>query len=294
MNCHREAYVINEDTRYEEDLEGRPVEWNQPTFDYVQDGNLVLQAGKSYGQKLWSNPTDYFYSNRYIGSDIETLEYYSYGYFEIRAKMNLSEGIMSSFWLCGDRNAESKMEYEIDIFECHGKYPGLFKQTALGHYYPNGFTGSSSEKESTGNLYMHVKDITNCFKTPTLTQWCKDGALGARYTPDDLGTESYFHVEDLREWHTYGLDWRKDSITWYIDGIATSRMEIPKEGVKRTVWTASGEKEMTYYFNEPMRLILGVGVDSSNVAPWSYVGDDTDWENGSSMVIDYVRIYQYD
>lgn len=232
--------------------------------------------------------------NRYIGSEIKTKDFYRYGYFEIKAKANLSEGIVSAFWLLGDRDSESNIEYELDIFEGFGKYNGLFKQTALAHYYPNGFNNGQGQKESTANLYDPVNDLSSgdVFKSDQLTAWCENGDLGNRYIPDDLGTESYFHVENPEEWHTYGLDWRKDSITWYIDGVATSRLLIPEEGVTVTVNTADGKKDMTYYFNEPMRLILSCYVDTSDNKPWSLVGDGTNW-NKASMEVAYVHIYQY-
>ena len=50
----------------------------------------------------------------YHGVELRTNKYYSYGYFEIDAKINASRGICPAFWLVGNRDSASKIEYEID------------------------------------------------------------------------------------------------------------------------------------------------------------------------------------
>lgn len=276
-----------------------PVEWMKPDNDEVKDGSMVLKASYTRTQEKQYEGN---YLNRFVGSEINTADYFKYGYFEIRAKVNLKTGTMSAFWLCGNRN--DNIEYEIDIFECFGKYPGLFKQTALAHPYEN---GSGSKSGSTYNFAREVKDdlaepntwlnatkLSSKFKTAELRKWYQESALGSPYQPNkenQLGTSSYFHVENMTDWHTYGLDWREDSITWYIDGIATMRLEIPEGGLKVK---DSQQKERTYKFDQPMRLILGLAVDSSDTTPWSKVEDAAydSVNSGVSMEIDYVRVYQ--
>ena len=267
-----------------------PVEWNQPINNYVTDGNMVLKA--SYSRTADKTNGNGQYLNRFIGSDIDTADYFKYGYFEIRAKINLVEGTMSSFWLCGNRN--DGIEYELDIFECHGKYPGLFKQTALAHPYANGADqGKSGATYNFAYLVKEIDGLSEKFKTETLNQWQQNNVLGPGYRnngTDTLGTSSFFHVPDLTDWHTYGLDWRKDSITWYIDGIPTMRLTIPEGGLNVT---DNGSVKRTYSFDKPMRLILGLGVDSSGEDPWSLVPDgEYESVNNASMTIDYVRVYQ--
>jgi beta-glucanase (GH16 family) len=31
--------------------------------------------------------------------------------------------------------------------------------------------------------------------------------------------KEFFNIPDLKEYHIYGLDWNKDAITWYVDGV---------------------------------------------------------------------------
>ena len=124
------------------------------------------------------------------------------------------------------------------------------------------------------------------------------GDLGTYYKNNST-TKSYFQIKD-NEWHTYGLDWRKDSITWYVDGIATAKMDIPEEGITYNVYDVVTKtySDLTYFFNEPMQIKLSLYCDrfsANSEKPWSYVEDGkTDWENGSSMEIDYVHVYQYE
>lgn len=284
---------------YECDTNGRPAEWNKPDNDYVENGNMVLKA--SYSRTTDKKNSDGSYYNRFIGSDIDTVDYFKYGYFEIRAKMNLVEGTMSAFWLCGNRT--DGIEYELDIFECHGKYPGLFKQTALAHPYENGsdkksgatynFAYNVTDELADVNSWNNATNLSARYKTQQLKSWYEAGYLGTAYTPDhkkSLETSSYFQVADLTDWHTYGLDWREDSIIWYIDGIATMRLVIPEGGLQVT---DNGNVDRIYKFDKPMRLILGLGVDSSGETPWSIVPDGQyDTVNQASMTIDYVRVYQ--
>ena len=240
-----------------EDENGRKVEWLTPINNYVENGNLVLKAAQT--------------DTRYQGTEIRTKEMYSYGYYEIRAKMNVSQGMCAGFWLCGSRDAESKIEYEIDIFENFGLYPDLVKQTGLAHNYPNGSTG---EKTGTQNMHWVTERLTDIFPNTGLEE--------------DVAASSYFEIFPDEEYHTYGLDWREDSITWYIDGVATMKIEIPEDGI---VGKNTG---IIYKFDEPLGLCLTVYCDRDVAGKCGLVEDGvTDFENGASMTVDYVRIYQY-
>ena len=78
------------------------------------------------------------------------------------------------------------------------------------------------------------------------------------------------------------MDWQYDSITWYIDDKAV---------MHATPSNAAGGQ---YVFNEPMRVRLtcyaGRDVNSLMTGTPDYT---TDWENGNSLIVDYLKIYQY-
>jgi len=103
---------------------------------------------------------------------------FSYGYFELRAKLPEGRGIWPSFWLVAD----SPTELEIDIMEVLGDHPNRIWQVAhLNH----------------SQTFYHFENIENSptdFHTygadwqPTYTKWYIDGVLTGTHnatTPPD-------------------------------------------------------------------------------------------------------------
>ena len=129
------------------------------------------------------------------------------------------------------------------------------KSTLLAHNYPNGADGGKTSTE-TGFTYEQLPE--------TIT------GKGLTYYYNETGWGN--------EYHTFGLDWKYDSITWYIDGKAVLHATPSK--------AAQGQ----YVYNEPMRVRLTcyAGRDLGGT-----IDETTDWKNGNSLIVDYVRIYQY-
>ena len=225
------------------------------TTTKAENGNLVL-----YGESYIAEDG----STAYRGGEVNTKNYYKYGYFEIRAKVNASNGICPAFWLCGSRDSASKIEYEIDVFECFGKTPDIIKGTLLAHNYPN---GSTDGKESSEHNFIYNR---------------LSGDLAPINNYTDNFNNTFFKGDWGNDFHTYGLDLKPDSITWYIDGKAVLTAK-PSE--------VCGGK---YIFNEPMRVRLTCYAGRDVNSPMTGLPDKTtDWKNGNSLIVDYVRIYQY-
>lgn len=222
----------------------------------AKDGKLVLTAkGKD--------------DDIYTGSEIRTKEFFHYGYFEIKAKICTSKGICPAFWLLGSRDSESKIEYEVDIFECFGRMPGIIKNTLLAHNYPLGSQGGNH-----GSEHRFLYDRVTPEPIPE-KQMVKLFAENFNKT--------FFAGNWGEEFHTYGLDWQKDSITWYIDGkpMLTS---VPSE-------VFDGK----YIYNEPMQVILTCYSGRDVCSPLTGFPDETtDWENGNFMEVDYLKVWQYE
>ena len=84
------------------------------TNHLLQDGNLVIQARLQ---------DDEYTSTRIITKDkIE----YTYGYFEVRAKLPVGQGMWPAFWMLGSNISEVQWPLcgEIDVLEYVGKEPG--------------------------------------------------------------------------------------------------------------------------------------------------------------------------
>ena len=141
------------------------------------------------------------------------------------------------------------------MFECFGKEPNYLKSTLLAHNYPNGADGGKTSTETKFTYEQLTKII------------------------EEKG-QTYFYNENGwgDEYHTFGLDWQYDSITWYIDGVAVLKA------------TPSEADKGQYVFDEPMRVRLTcyAGRELGGT-----IDNTTDWKNGNSLIVDYVRIYQY-
>lgn len=68
--------------------------------------------------------------------------------------------------------------------------------------------------------------------------------------------------------HTYGVDWEADKITWYEDGDAVAEMVTPSD------------------MNTPMYMLLDLAVGGSN--SWAGAADGV---SSATMQVDYVRVY---
>ncbi|MGE3821189.1 MAG: family 16 glycosylhydrolase, partial [Isosphaeraceae bacterium] len=72
------------------------------------------------------------------------------------------------------------------------------------------------------------------------------------------------------DWHTYGLDWRADRLSWYFDGVEVARYTVAAEIVA-----------------EPMYLILNLDVGGAWAGPVS-----VNTPSRSSLQVDYVKVWQ--
>ena len=210
-----------------------------------RDSILVLKAKES--------ETDY------TGAELRTTKFFNYGYFEIRARLKASSGICPAFWLLGSRDCKSGISYEVDAFECFGKTPELIKFTLLAHDHTEDPLRENAKTEWRF-VYNRITD---------------------RPIPDNF--DKTFTEENWNEeFHTFGIDWRQNGITLYIDGEAVISA-VPTE-------VFNGK----YKYNEPMRVILTCYSGRDVCSPKTGLPNSlTDWENGSSLEVDYLKIWQY-
>lgn len=151
-----------------------------------------------------------------------------FGYYEVMAKPMNSAG-SSSFWFQQeDRSQHPGWSTEIDVFEIGGKAKGF---------------------ETKYNMNLHV------FATPEEKRhWSVGGVWTAPWRFAD-------------DYHVYGLDWRKDEIRWYVDGVLVHTTE-------NTHW------------RQPLYLIF----DSETMPQWLGMPDDADLP--STFYVEYVRAWK--
>ena len=149
-----------------------------------------------------------------------------YGYYEIEAQSSTARGSWSAFWLLP---SDGSWPPELDVFE-HPR---------------NGLVGAG--------------------QTTVAQHWGTAKAHGQIGATLDLPRLLGRSVDLTDGFHTYGMDWRRDATTWYIDGTP--------------VWTTPTR------FHQPAFPILDVAVGGWAGAP--------DFEAGSTeMRIRALRIYR--
>ena len=193
----------------------------------IENGNLIIEARKeSRGGKNYT-------SARLLTQGKAS---WTYGRFEIRAKLPKGVGSWPAIWMLGD-NIEGPGAVgwpacgEIDIMEHTGKDLGLVHFSA------------------------HSK----------LLNWT-------------LGTQKTYktNIDNVTDvFHVYSIDWTKDMIKFYIDGVLYYNVANDGRGVD------------AYPFMAPEFLLLNVAV-GGNFAGNTI--DDTIFP--CRMVVDYVRVYQ--
>ena len=148
----------------------------------VRDGNLVIT-----GEYL----EDGAYGAGWYTAAIKLKERYKQGYFEIKCKVNKSQGYWSAFWIQADGPYTASISKggvggaELDIFE--------------------------SAYDDTLGIY-HVTHAIHCAGVDGVQEGFQSCNLGGFYANDP--TEEY---------NTYGLKWTEDEYIFYINGVESIR-----------------------------------------------------------------------
>lgn len=220
-------------------------EFNGDRID-LSKWNVISRILYSNGASNAYNPAMVSVGNGYLRLDLDAVPYlgkpYSggeidsrgkfnqkYGYFEARMKLPRGSGLHSSWWLWP---LSDRWPPEIDIIETKGSRP------------------------TTAYMTVH---------------WSESGVVRAYPEQMDFSGDHYsegvFEGSDLTEdFHVFGVEWKPESIVWYIDGVERHRVSehVPQESFMLELDLALD----TY----------GGSIDRS-VLP-------------ASLLVDYVRVYR--
>lgn len=210
---------------------------------------ITLRRGGYWSEEQVFTKNGKLYIRTEYKDDVENPGYYTgdlcwptkritYGYFEIRCKVEDIRGLWNAFWLMPDDiyNLEQKAQdgSEIDIFE--SALPNKI-QNAL---YYDGYKGRK-------NIQTEALDIY-------------DG------------------------YHTFALDWKKDSMRFYYDGYLTWEITDPD-----LISAYPAYLNITTEINGTVK----DGKPNTEQLTWIGCGNIEDEDNTfpSDFVVDYVRIY---
>lgn len=143
----------------------------------------------------------------YYSGNIESLEKFRFGYFEIRCKLPVHPGSCAAFWLFGN----SQITYEeIDIFE--------YSKDDYAEDELRGFSNGIWYNPSSTNYSQQLDPI--------------------HYAHNYAKTHVHIPLTDppVYQWHTYACEWFPEYIKWYCDGVLVNEChewdQIPKRGSK--------------------------------------------------------------
>lgn len=169
-------------------VRNKELQWYQPANAQCVNGYLTIEGRKERVINPNYNPLSRDWRNlsehaEYTSSCLITKglqEWPSYGYFEIRARIDTSNGSWPAIWLLGTNNKWPECG-EIDIMEFYriNKVPHLLANVAWGSKKPYQATWSSSQHPL------------------------------SRFLQDDTQWSSKFHI--------WSMEWDKESIRLYID-----------------------------------------------------------------------------
>lgn len=132
---------------------------------------------------------EYDYTSGFFRSHQE----FQYGYFEISCKMPKGVTFWEAFWLYGqngngDGTNSNDWYNEIDVFEMHDKFNNA------------GYTGSTVST----NVHWHQINSAG------------NSSLAGDFNDDCDGKTPTTIIDN--QYHTYGLEWTPNHISWYVDG----------------------------------------------------------------------------
>lgn len=225
------------------------VSWNVPDWRKYQsrDAELVTMNGDGT-VSLWGKYGDFTSqadqtgaNDTYACGGIFTQKTFTfqYGYVEVRAKFDCAPGVWPAIWMM-PTSGTWPQNGEIDIME-HLNYEGIVHQTL--HYNRANGTATTS------------------------------GTVNANGT-----SSAYFtSVEDKAAFHTYGVEWAPDHVSFLMDGKKTLTVNADPNNPN---WPFNKE-------NNPYYLLMDMQLGGS------WVGEIGDIGDGVAMTLDYVRVYSY-
>jgi beta-glucanase (GH16 family) len=151
---------------------------DSPLNSYIENGSLVIKA-----------LNDGYAGRAYTSAKIRSkhLAEWTYGKFEIRAKLPVGQGMWPAIWMMPSENIYGTwpMSGEIDIMEYIGREPNKIHGTIhYGDRWP--------KNKSTTGKYTSSKSLTDDYHVfsiewePNKISWYIDGILYSTKTPKDL------------------------------------------------------------------------------------------------------------
>lgn len=225
------------------------------TTKYINDGSLGTGWYTGWLESSIKNHPDFTNYPNYTGFSSK------FGYYEIKCMCPPTIGIWSAFWLMPDNNiAFSKNDKQYTAED--GCEIDIMES-------PNYYKGKSYNQH-----VMHIDGYDNNHKSDV---------------------SPILDVKDMySNFHTYGMMWSADSLTFYIDGWKTYETKVVVDN--KTFGTPKVNEYMILSvevggsFDEQGNLYPGKEKDGSK--SWAGNPMENDLKKEYNFVVDYVKVYQ--
>ena len=210
--------------------------WGNNELQYYRPNNAELRDGK-----LVITAREEDFGNRsYTSSRLTTDDKQEllYGRIDARAKLPIGQGIWPAIWMLGAEFPEG------EGWPACGEIDIM---EYLGHK-PNLAYGTA--------------------------HYGKDWREGHRYAGDSLRLEGPAPFHEV--YHTFSIDWRRDTIDWLLDG----------EPFHRFTASEAAENGQPYPFNAPQYFLINLAVGGN----WPGKPDSTT-VFPQELLVDYIRVY---
>lgn len=219
---------------------------DEDLVQYNGDGTVTLWGKKgTYSNEKNSTATDIVYEdNTYACGGIFTNKTFSfqYGYVEVKAKFDSVQGVWPAIWMMPVSNGEYTWPYNGEI-----------------------------------DIMEHLNNDSKVYQT--LHFW-KDSGSGDNNPGVNGGSGAA--INGTNDWHTYGMEWQPDSITFYIDGEKTGTL-YASDYIN---WPFA--RENNEYYLKIDQQIGGSWVEGSGEGG---IDGDTLASDGAALTLDYVNVY---
>lgn len=219
--------------------------WGNGEVEYYQEENAVVKDGQLHIVAKKEKVDDFEYTSARIKTANKVK--FTYGIVEAKITLPAKQGMWPAFWMMPNDSEYGGWPHsgEIDIMEANGRNENG-SSSAIHYSMPGG-----AHTYVTGYNNMKTREYTSSITEP----------------------------------HVYKVDWREESITFYVDD------RLIKEFPQRTWTTASVYKEENPAapFDKDFYILFNMAISGN------YVNGDmptNDFES-AEMVIDYVRVYTY-
>lgn len=224
------------------------------TAEVSSDGTLKINAIKLTGVSNAQKPE----GRNYVSARMNTKASWKYGYIEMKAKLPVTKGCWSAFWMlpkygCSYVRSSAMDGGELDIVE---HVPAESSEENKIYFSAHSYY-ATKEAQDAGDYVGYVHPTS-----------------GVQYGHDGNGI-----VSTPAEWHTYSMLWTDEFVRAFIDGVEYFYAPNPYPGVVNLPYWGFNQE---FY----IKLNLAVGGD------WGgYNGVATNFGT-QTFEIDYVRVYQ--